>query len=102
MLPQVGEAVSCDKADETIEDEECQAESKPYQVVFPNTFLDLLVMAFNILESGVQRVSEAREKMAELFSDEPRERSEVCLPEICGGVLLINDDVMVMRVDSGY
>ena len=75
----MGEAVSCDKADETIEDEECQAESKPYQVVFPNTFLDLLVMAFNILESGVQRVSEAREKMAELFGDEPRERSEVCL-----------------------
>ena len=54
---------------EAKEDEE--TESKPYQVVFPNTFLDLLYMAFNILESSVERVSEARNKMAKLYGSEP-------------------------------
>ena len=47
--------------------------------MFPSTFLDLLYMAFNILESSVERVSEARLKMTRLSGGEPVDKNEVCL-----------------------
>lgn len=73
--------MSCDptKADENAEVEDGETESKPYQVVFPNTFVDLLYMAFNILESSVERVSEAREKMAKISDGEPFQDGKVCV-----------------------
>ena len=77
----MNEAVSCDhtKADENPDADDGETESKPYQVVFPNTYIDLLYMAFNILESGVERVSEAREKLAKLSGDGPFQDTKVCL-----------------------
>jgi hypothetical protein len=83
MQPQVNEAVNCEQAktEENAEakTEEVQTESEPYKVVFPNTFLDLLYMALNILESSVERVSEAREKMAKLSGGESVDDNKVWL-----------------------
>lgn len=73
--------MSCDqgKLEGNDEAEDGETESRPYQVVFPNSSLDLLYMAFNILESSAERVSEAREKMAKFFDGEPSQDSKVCL-----------------------
>ena len=79
--PQANEAMTCDqgKFEENDETESGETESRPYQVVFPSSSLELLNMAFNILESSAERVSEARVKMAKLFDGEPPQDSKVCL-----------------------
>lgn len=37
--------------------------SSPYQLAFPTTTVELLNMAFQILDSSVERVGESRDKM---------------------------------------
>lgn len=79
----VNDAANCDqvKAEENAEAdaEQVETDTKLYKVVFPDTSLDLLYMAFNVLESSVERVSDAREKMATLSVSEPDSDNKVCL-----------------------
>lgn len=53
-------------------------DNNPYQLAFPSTTVELLNMAFQILDSSIERVCEARDKVeGSLNEDETVDNDKV-------------------------